>query len=80
MDSEQKRMLEKLLELTEQNNKILRRMHRQALWSTFFRLIYWIVIIAIAVWSYNLIQPYIGTLTGLVGKAQQLQSSIPSFK
>ena len=81
MDPEQKQMLEKLLAITEQNNKILRRMHRHALWNSFFNVLYWAVIVGLAIWSFNMIQPYLGIMGNLMGKAKQLQNiEIPGLK
>ena len=73
MDPQEKQMLEKLLEMTEQNGKILRGLHRQMVLSKVFTILYWAVIIGLAIWSFNMIQPYLGMMTGLAGKAQQIQ-------
>ena len=62
MDSDDKRMLEKVMQMTEQNNRILRKMRREVLWGRFFHFIYWVLIIGIAVVSYYYIKPYLGSL------------------
>jgi uncharacterized membrane protein SpoIIM required for sporulation len=51
--------IDELLDLTRENNRILRTMHRRMLWSQIFSFIYWIIILGIAGWSYYLLQPYL---------------------
>ena len=65
MDPEDKRALDKVLELTEENNKILRQIRGSQKNAKMFRAIYWVVIIAITVGSYYLVKPYIDTVKGL---------------
>lgn len=50
--------LNTLLELTKENNRILRSMHRRMLWSQIFTIIYWLVILGVMGWSYYYLQPY----------------------
>lgn len=51
--------LDQLLELTKENNRILRSMHRRMLWSQVFSYIYWLIILGSIGWSYYFLQPYI---------------------
>ena len=77
--------LGEILELTKENNRILRSMHRRMLWSQIFTFIYWCVILGITGWSYYLLQPYVGKywvmfqtlsaqLSGLDGGAMSLSA------
>lgn len=59
MDSEIKNLIEKNLALTEENNKLLRKMQRRARWGTITHIIYWIIILGITFGSYYYIQPYL---------------------
>jgi hypothetical protein len=51
--------LDQLLELTKENNRILRSMHRRMIWSQVFSYIYWLIILGSIGWSYYYLQPYI---------------------
>jgi len=53
--------LSELLELTKENNRILRKMHRNMLWSQVFTYVYWLLILGVMGWSYYLVQPYLVT-------------------
>ncbi len=55
---EERDMLERVLQISEQNNRILRKIHREAVIRKFTRVIYLIVIIAIALVTYYYIKPY----------------------
>jgi len=59
MDPEMRRLLQNIAANTEENNTLLRKMHRSMVWGRIFRAIYWLVILALAVGSFYLIQPYI---------------------
>ena len=50
--------LNTLLELTKENNRILRSMHRRMFWSQIFTIIYWLIILGVMGWSYYYLQPY----------------------
>ena len=51
--------IDEILDLTRENNRILRSMHRRMLWSQIFTFLYWLVILGIAGWSYYFFQPYL---------------------
>ena len=50
--------LNTLLELTKENNRILRSMHRRMIWSQVFSIMYWLIILGVMGWSYYYLQPY----------------------
>jgi len=52
--------ISELLELTKENNRILRSMHRRMLWSQILTYFYWLIILGVAGWSYYIVQPYMG--------------------
>ncbi|MFA6095316.1 MAG: hypothetical protein WC767_00515 [Candidatus Paceibacterota bacterium] len=70
MTPEERKMLVDTYELSVENNKILRKMRRSALVSSFFRVLYIAIILALTFGSYYLIQPYIDQLKGVYGNVQ----------
>lgn len=60
MDLDEKAMLKKTLELSQENNRILNGMKRQMLFGRIFKIVYWTVILGTAVGLYYYIDPYIG--------------------
>lgn len=70
MTPEEKSLLERTYKLTEENNALLRKMQRRALFGTVFRVIYWALIIGISIGAFYFIQPYIDTLMGVYGQVQ----------
>ena len=57
-DSEYSKLGE-ILELTRENNRILRSMHRRMMWSQVFTFVYWLLILGAMGWSYYFLQPYL---------------------
>ena len=56
---EDREMLKKILDISEQNNKMLKKLHR-AMWvKSVFSFIYWLLIIGAAVGAYYYIQTYL---------------------
>lgn len=78
MDFEIKRLVEKVLEVSEENNKILRGIQRANRWAIAFRIFYWLIIIGLSVGAFYFIQPYIDQLMevygGLRGGVDQVQN------
>lgn len=56
---ELRKLLEKNLKVSEENNKILHKMHRSMKWASILRAIYWVVIVGSAVGAYYFLQPFI---------------------
>jgi hypothetical protein len=59
MDTEEKRKLDRVLALSEENNSILKKMLRNQRWARLVRIIYWALIIAAAAGLFYWIQPYL---------------------
>ena len=57
-ENPEKDKLDEMLELTRENNRILRSMHRRMMWSQVFTFIYWLIILGVAGWSFYFLQPY----------------------
>lgn len=58
MDFDERKM-DELLELTRENNKIIRSMRSTQRWSSFFRLVYWMLILGSIFGTYYYFQPTI---------------------
>ena len=86
IDPELKRLLRQNLELSKENNRLLRKMRRSAILSRIFLLIWWAFIIGLPVYIYfSFLQPYVGGiietfggLGGLLENLQNLDNPLPS--
>jgi hypothetical protein len=65
MDTEEKRKLDRVLALSEENNSILKKMLRNQRWARLVRIIYWALIIAAAAGLFYWIQPYLEQIVGV---------------
>ncbi len=77
--------IDELLDLTKENNRILRSMHRRMIWSQIFSYIYWLIILGSLGWSYYYLQPYIAqswdayqTLSKNLSTMQDQSKSLPN--
>jgi hypothetical protein len=59
MNPEEKELLQKVHELSQENSRILHGIRRSHRWSTIFRVVYWIIIIGASIAGYYYVQPYI---------------------
>jgi len=67
MDPRERDMLKRALELSEENNEMLKGIRRSMRVSMLFKTIYWVVVIGIAVGAFYLIQPYVDGVTEMYG-------------
>lgn len=65
MTPEEREMLRKTLELSEENNKMLRAIRRSIFWGRVTRIAYWVIIIGAAIGLFYYLQPYIDTATSV---------------
>ncbi|MBI5400565.1 MAG: hypothetical protein HZB12_00400 [Candidatus Yonathbacteria bacterium] len=79
------RKLDELLEVTHENNKILRSMRRSQRWSSFFRFVYWALILGSIFGTYYYFQPTIQkymktfqTSMGIIQNFEKTAGSIPT--
>ena len=70
MDPESKKLLEESLKLGEENNKLLRSLHRSMRIRRFMSIIYWVLIIGSAFGAYYFAEPYIGQVKEAYGGAK----------
>jgi len=78
-------ILEKTARLAEENNKLLKKVHRSIVWGRAVRIIYWIILIGAALGAYYFIQPYIDKVLGVydgltsgIQKAEETRTSFPT--
>ena len=76
MDPESKELLKATLELSQENNNMLRSMKRSMQMSRVMSSIYWLFIIGSAVGAYYYIQPYIDQVLDVYSGASDKVNSI----
>lgn len=59
MDPEDKKLLEKVYELAEENNEMLRRVRTVQKRQYLFQIIRWVLIIGISIGAFYFLQPYV---------------------
>jgi len=73
--------IEKLIDLVQENNQILRKMRRSQQIASFMRVLYWLIILGVGFWTFYILQPYIQGLQdlwqGMSGVFEQLQGAQP---
>ena len=79
------RKVDELLEITHENNKILRSMRRAQRWSSFFTFVYWAIILGSIFGVYYYFQPTIQkymktfqTSMGIIQNFEKTAGSIPT--
>ena len=77
MYGDERKTIEHLAELVEDNNRILRRLQRSKRWGTFFHFLYWVAILLLAAGSYYYIQPYVDSLQKLLPQLQETIKNLP---
>lgn len=65
MDTDTKALLEESIELSRENNKILKKMQRTLFWGRVFKIAYWMVIIGSMVGAYYFLQPFFDKIIAL---------------
>jgi hypothetical protein len=79
MDEEIKNLLKENLEVSKKSLEILRKIDRDRKISFFFKIIYWLVIILIIYYSYQLLQPYFTFLKQSLEFLKNLQNFKPGM-
>ena len=79
IDVEQQGHLERLVKLAEENNKLLRKLHRSLMVGRTFRILYWLVIIGAAFGALYFLQPYLESVQGLYNNVTDAQENFGSI-
>jgi hypothetical protein len=84
MDVEEKVKLQKVLDLTQENHKMLKSLHQSLVLQRIWGSLYWIAAIGAAIASYYYLEPYIQqmealykTLSETTGQAGLFDSLLP---
>lgn len=70
MSPEDRELLQRSVELAEENNDILRAIRRSMRFARIMSILYWVVIIGSAIGAFYLIQPYLDALSNIYGGAK----------
>lgn len=70
MTPEEREMLRKTLELSQENNKMLHAIRRSIFWGRVTRIVYWLFIIGAAIGLFYYLQPYIDTAVEVYGNVK----------
>ncbi len=79
MDPESKKLLEESLKLGEENNRLLKSLHRSMRIRRFVSIIYWFIIIGSAFGAYYFVQPYIDQVVETYGGAKSNLEGLNEF-
>jgi hypothetical protein len=81
MDPEDKRKLEKVLSLSQENNAMLHKIRSVQKTAQMFRAIYWIFILGSALGAYYFVKPYLdGILSLYTGGTSSFKNASASVK
>ncbi len=83
MDPETKQLLRESIEVSKENNLMLKKMVRAQRWTNIYRVVYWGIIIFSSVGAYYFIQPYLNNMINLysggvsdIGKISDISNSL----
>lgn len=76
MDNETREKIDRVLELVEENNELLHKMHRSARFAFFIRVAYWTILILLSLGAFYFIQPYIEKIFSITSDARSDLSDI----
>jgi hypothetical protein len=80
MNPEDRNLLESTYKLVEENNEILRKLHRKQQAGMVIKALYWAVIIAISLGAYYFIQPYVELMGDLYNEATGQEKSFEGVR
>lgn len=72
MEPDERRKLERILEIVEKDHSRINKLYRAMQWGRIFTVIYWVLIIGIAVGAFYFIQPYVEQLGGMYESFKEL--------
>lgn len=76
---DQEKQLQEILELSRENNHLLKGVHNRARWGMFFWIVRWVIVIGILFGAYYYVEPYVQKITDTYQKTsdtiKQFQST-----
>ena len=79
MDSEDRKKLNRALEISEENNTMLKALVRSMRWSRLFKILYWSILIAVSVGAFYYLQPYVDKLSSAYTSLEKRVSHVNSY-
>lgn len=79
MDPNEQQQLKEALELSRENNRLLKKMWRVTQWGRAVKALYWLVIIGVTIGAFYFLQPYVDTLQEVYGGLQGAQGQFRAF-
>jgi hypothetical protein len=79
MTPEEKDLLQRAVELGEENNRLLKKLHRSSVLSLVFRIVYWALILFLSFGAYYFIQPYVNQMLPLLTATSSDVSAIKNI-
>jgi len=79
MEQDLKELLQANLEISKENNKILRKMRGAQRWAQITRVIYYLIIAGLAVGAFYYIQPYIQKFLEIIPGFSKMLNGLPDF-
>ncbi len=67
MNPEERKMLEEALALARENNVVLKKLRRGAMWGRAMHIVYWVIIIGTTIGAFYFIQPMLEQLGSIYG-------------
>ena len=79
MDEGLKELLQANLEVSKENNKILKKMRNAQRWAQVTRVLYYLVIVGLTVGAFYYVQPFLQKFLDLIPGFNKLFGSLPDF-
>lgn len=70
--------IDEIREITERNNEILQDIKKSMFWRNVFSIVYWVLIIGVAIGAFYFIQPYVDRLYEAYEQIRQGLDTIPT--
>jgi hypothetical protein len=79
MDIQEKRLLEESVALARENNRLIKKIRNAALWGRAVRIVYWVLIIGVAIGAFYFLQPYVEGVRSFYQDIQGAQEGFGDF-
>ena len=80
MTEEEKKLLEETARLTKENHKMLKGLQRAQVMASFWSALKWIAIVAITIWSWMVVQPYLTQMQKLYTQVEESSKAVNDLK
>lgn len=70
MNPEEKQMLEETLELSQENNNMLKHIRRSQKMAAVMRIFYWVLVLVISYGAYTFAEPYVNQMVKIIQSSQ----------